>query len=144
MDKSKLQFCHRFRVRYAEIDAQGIVFNANYLVYFDTALAEFYRMLGMTFATPNDTKPDYDYHTVRAVVEFHAPVHYDDVIDVYVAVARIGNSSLTFNLYIYRADETDLLTSGEIVWVYANQSTNKSAPLPDTIRNKLAPYLLPE
>lgn len=142
MDKSNLKFHHRLRVRYAEIDAQSIVFNAHYLTYFDTSLTEFFRSIGIHFAGHEASTRDYDYHTVKSVVEYHAPIFFDEVIDIYVGVARIGNSSLTFKLFIFVADEDTPRTSGEIIWVHANRKTGKSAPLPADIIKKLEPYVL--
>lgn len=143
MQQSDLKFSFRFRVRYSEIDAQGIVFNAHYLTYFDTTLTEFFRSLGVEFGGQDVATLDYDYHLVKSVVEYHAPIYFDEVIDVYVGVARIGNSSLSFHLFIYAGDEENPRSSGEIIWVHANRKTGKSAPLPDDIREKLMPYILP-
>lgn len=142
MHKSDLKFSFQFRVRYAEIDAQGIVFNAHYLTYFDTAITELYRSLGIHFSGHEASTLEYDYHLVKSVIEYHAPIYFDEVIDVYVGLSRIGNSSLTFKLFIYgEADETPR-TSGEIIWVYANRKTGKSSPLPEDIRETLAPFVL--
>jgi len=143
MQKTDLKFSFQFRVRYAEIDAQGVVFNANYLTYFDTAVTEFFRSIGISFSEQGVTDLEYDYHLVKSVVEYHAPIHFDDVIDVYVGLGRIGNSSMTFRLFIYSEDDEQPRTSGEVIWVYANRKTGKSAPLPDEIRESLAPYILP-
>lgn len=142
MEKSQLKFYHRFRVRYSEIDAQSIVFNAHYLTYFDTAVTEFFRSLGIVFSDTNISTLEFDYHLVKSVVEYHAPIYFDEVIDVYVALQSIGNSSLTFKLFIFVGDEDTPRTSGEIIWVYANRKTEKSAPLPQDVIEKLTPYLL--
>lgn len=144
MDKTQLKFHHTLRVRYSEIDAQGIVFNAHYLTYFDTTLTEFFRALDMTFDTSAMSTLEYDYHLIKSVVEYHAPIYFDEVIDIYVGVARVGNSSLTFKLFIYVGDEKSPRTSGEIIWVYANRNTGKSTPLPEPVIQKLQPYLLDE
>ncbi len=144
MNKSILKFNFTLRVRYSEIDAQGIVFNAHYLTYFDTTLTEFFRTLGILFSPQEASTLEYDYHLVKSVVEYHAPVYFDEVIDIYVGVGRIGNSSLTFKLFIYVADEENARTSGEIIWVYANRKTNKSTPLPPDVIELLEPYVMPE
>lgn len=142
MGKSDLKFHHTLRVRYSEIDAQSIVFNAHYLTYFDTTLTEFFRTLGITFGTTNVSTMEYDYHLVKSTVEYHMPIYFDEVLDIYVGVERIGNSSLTFKLFIYVGDETQPRTTGEIIWVHANRKTEKSAPLPPDTIDKLKPYLL--
>jgi len=94
----------------------------------------------MTFSSPDSL--EYDYHLVKSVVEYHAPIHFDEVIDIYVGVARIGNSSLTFKLFIFVGDEEQPRSSGEIIWVHANRKTEKSSPLPSDVIQKLEPYLL--
>jgi acyl-CoA thioester hydrolase len=142
MDKSTLQFHFTLRVRYSEIDAQGIVFNAHYLTYFDTTLTEFFRTLGILFSPQNASTLEYDYHLVKSVVEYHAPIYFDEVIDIYVGVARIGNSSLTFRLFIYVGDEDKPRTSGEIIWVHANRKTGKSESLSPAVIERLNPYLI--
>jgi len=143
MQKSDLKFSFRFRVRYSEIDAQGIVFNAHYLTYFDTSITEFLRSVGLDFGGQDVATLEYDYHLVKSVVEYHAPIYFDEFINVFVGVARIGNSSLTFHLFVYGDDDKQPRTSGEIIWVYANRKTGKSVTVPDDIREILAPYMLP-
>ncbi len=132
MARSDFWFTFPFRVRYAEIDGQGIVFNANYLTYFDTAITEYIRALGFDYANQPATTGT-DFHTVRAVVEFAAPIRFDDEIEVGVRAGRIGNSSLTFALEIHPAGEDRVLASGEVVWVNSFVGQHKSAPLPETL-----------
>ena len=78
-----------------------------------------------------------DFHTVKALVEYRAPIFFDDEIEVGVRTSRVGNSSLTFSLVVYRQSQSDLLASGEIVWVNTNQSTRKAAPISKTLVAKL-------
>ena len=132
MARSDFTFCHRLRVRYAEIDAQGIVFNANYLIYFDVALTEYMRAIRFSFAT-GDKREDEDIHTVKALVEFREPVRYDQEIDICARAAKIGRSSIQFLLEIHPKDEDRCLTSGEIVWVNTHQQSRKSAPVPEAL-----------
>lgn len=136
MARSDFTFCHRLRVRYAEIDAQGIVFNANYLIYFDVALTEYVRAIKHTFPI-GEKRRDEDMHTVKALVEYRAPIHYDQEIDVCVRAARIGRSSIKFLLEIHPAGEDNCLTTGEIVWVNTHQQSRKSAPVPQALIDAL-------
>ena len=130
--KDQFNFSHRFRVRFAEADPQGVVFNAHYLTYFDTAITEYLRVL--PYQPYDETGYSMPFHTVKAVVNFHGPCHADDEIDVFVRVAKLGRSSMTYELSIYRKDEDDLLSLGEIIWVHADPETHKSAPLPADLR----------
>jgi acyl-CoA thioester hydrolase len=129
MAKADFSFCFPFRVRYAEVDKQGIVFNAHYLTYFDTTITEYFRALPYDYAGQIDTTGT-DFHTVRTVVDYVAPIDFDQDIEVHARAARLGRSSATFLVEIHPAGEDRLLASGEVVWVNADQATNKSAPLP--------------
>ena len=136
MGRADYNFFFPFRVRYSEIDGQMIVYNAHYLTYFDTAITEYVRLLSYDLVAQQQETGE-DFHTVKALVEFKAPIFFDEEIEVGVRTSRIGNSSLTFGLAVYRKGESDLLASGEIVWVNTNQSTRKSAPLSKSLEEQL-------
>jgi acyl-CoA thioester hydrolase len=137
MTRDQFRFFHPFRVRYSEIDGQGVLFNAHYLTFYDTAITEFFRALGYDqFADAQKT--GMDFHVVKAVVEYKAPIRFDWELDVGVRVARLGNSSLVFELAIFQKGQNDLLATGEIVWVNTDQTTHRPAPIPDTTRSMIA------
>ena len=118
---------HRLRVRWAEADMQGIVFNGHYLTYFDVAVTEYWRAIGLPYPeTTADTGGEM--YTVKSTVEYHSPARYDDELDILIRCARIGRSSLDFLLQIWRGD-THLVT-GQLIYVHADPKTRKSAPLP--------------
>ena len=121
---------HRLRVRWAEADLQGIVFNGHYLTYFDVAITEYWRALGLPYPqTTGDTGGEL--YTVKASVEYHAPARYDDELELCVRCARIGRSSLTFSIEIWRADTH--IASGELIYVHADPASRKSAPLSERL-----------
>ena len=73
MSREQFWFFHPFRVRYSEIDGQGVVFNAHYLTYFDTTITEYFRALGYDqYADAKQTGEDY--HVVKSLIEYKAPV----------------------------------------------------------------------
>lgn len=118
---------HRLRVRWAEVDMQGIVFNGHYLTYFDIAVTEYWRQIGLPY--PQATaETGGELYTVKSVVEYASPARYDDELDLHIRCRRIGRSSLTFVLEIWRAAER--LVTGELVYVHADPQARKSAPLP--------------
>ena len=139
MARADFGFFFPFRVRYAEVDGQMIVFNAHYLTYFDTAITEFFRVLPYDYQGQVERTGE-DYHTVRTVVEYHAPIRFDDEIEVGVRTARIGRSSLTFGLEIHSKGRDERLASGEVVWVNTNQTTHRPAPLPAELVEKLRAF----
>ena len=137
MNREECTLRHRLRVRWSEIDMQRVVFNPQYLVYFDVAVAEYWRAMAA------GKQPElHDYYlrlySVKATIEFHAPARYDEEIDVCCRVALIGRSSLTFAFGIWRGDEQ--LVSGEIVYVYTDQETQRSAPVPEPLRRAILAY----
>ena len=106
---------------------QGIVFNGHYLTYFDVAVTEYWRAVGMPY--PQTTADSGgELYTVKALVEYHAPARYDDELEVLARCARIGRSSLTFLIEIWRADAH--IASGELVYAHADPGSRRSAPLP--------------
>jgi acyl-CoA thioester hydrolase len=139
MARSDFRFSLPFRIRYAEIDAQSVVFNAHYLTYFDTAITEYVEAIGYDYQGEVQ-RTGHDYHTVRNVVEYKQPVYFREDIEVFVGPGRIGRTSLTFALEVHPAGKDDLRTTGEVVWVYTNQETHQSAPLPRTLLDLIEAY----
>ena len=137
MSREQFWFFHPFRVRYSEIDGQGVVFNAHFLTYFDTTITEYFRALGYDqYADAKAT--GLDFHVVKSLIEYKAPVLFDWELDVGARVARIGNSSLVFEFAIFSKGSADALVTGEIVWVYTSQQTHRPVPIPASIRDLIA------
>ena len=126
-----------FRVRYSEVDAQAVVFNAHYLTYFDTAITEYFRALGYDYLG-EVKRTGVDFHTVKSVVEYKAPIRFDEDIDVCVRVAKIGRTSITLALAIFAEGSEDLRATGEIIWVAADQRTHQSVAVEDSLRTLIA------
>ena len=137
MRREDFTFSHRLRVRWAEVDRQDVVFNGNYFLYFDVAIAEYWRAI--RFDYPADlVKLGMDIFAIKAAAEFHGSATYEDELDVCCRVNRIGRSSMTFLFGIWRGAEQ--LTSGELVYVNADLKTRKSAPWPQSLKNAIAAY----
>lgn len=137
LTRSDFRFFHRLRVRWAEVDMQKIVFNAHYLMYFDTAVSDYWRALALPYQETME-QLEGDLFVVKATVEFHASARVDDQIDVAMKCSRIGTSSLTFTGAIFRGDEH--LISGELIYVFADPATQKSRPVPPALRAALVGY----
>ena len=116
---------------------QKIVFNAHYLMYFDTAIADYWRALALPYEAAMH-QLEGDLYVVKATVEFHASARVDDQIEVAMKCSRIGKSSMTFTGAIFRGDEH--LISGEIVYVFADPATQTSRPVPPALREILTGY----
>jgi len=121
------------RVRYAEIDAQGVVFNANYLAYFDTAITEYIRALPYKYGLGGDKASGTDFHIVKGTVEYKAPIRFDDEIEVGVRTAKLGRTSISYALAIFPKSGDAVLSTGEVIWVNTDLKKMKSAPLPEAL-----------
>ena len=137
MKPQDFRFIHRLRVRWAEVDMQKIVFNAHYLMYVDTAVAEYWRILGLPYDEAMRLLEG-DLYVKKATVEFHASARMDDLLDVGLRCGNIGKSSMPFTAAIFRGDE--LLITCELVYVFADPATQTSRPVPPRLREILIGY----
>ena len=93
----------RLRVRWAEVDMQQIVFNGHYLMYFDTAVAGYWRALGLPYqATMVDLAGDL--YVRKATLEYEGSARYDEQLDVGIRCARIGNTSMLLQAAVFRGE----------------------------------------
>lgn len=134
--RGEFPFACLFRVRYSEIDGQQIVFNAHYLTWMDTALAEYLRHLGIVYGEVREGAEPVDFHTVRNLIDYHAPVRFDEVIAVCCRPGRIGRSSITFEMAIFARGDDAARATGQVVWVCAGIGDHASRPIPDDMRGR--------
>ncbi|HLG17657.1 MAG TPA: thioesterase family protein [Blastocatellia bacterium] len=136
--KSDFRFHHTLRVRFGETDLQGIVFNANYLLYCDVAWTEYFRAMGLTWQGMIDSGVD----TVlaRSTIEFKSPAKFDDVIEVYTRVASIGNTSIVFEFEIYPEGEDRLISSAQSLYVCVDPRTLEKIRVPDDLRRRIGEF----
>ena len=139
MARSAFKFAWPFRVRYAEVDSQKVVFNAHYLTYFDTAITEYFQALSFDYMGRVERTGE-DFHTVKTLIEYKKPILFNEDIEVYVLVSRVGRSSLTFLLEIHPQGIDDLRASGEVVWVNTDQITHLSVAVPDELKDLLSGF----
>ena len=135
MTRPGFPFSTRFRVRYSEIDGQKIVFNSRYLEYGDVALTEFWRWANLA-----DIGPDWldaEFNVVRATVDYKKSLRFDDMVEAWVRLERIGTSSMTMRIDLCHADTGELHASVEIVSAHVDPAVRKSKPIPDNVRERL-------
>ncbi|MGH3726522.1 MAG: acyl-CoA thioesterase [Mycobacterium sp.] len=130
MAREDFRFFHPLRVRWAEVDMQGVVFNAHYLAFFDAALTEYWAALTGARNATGDGVFEHMY-VVKSVIDYHWPARFDDLLDIGVRIARLGRASMTCHFEIHRGSEH--LITGETVYVYAIDG--KSASFPDAFRD---------
>jgi acyl-CoA thioester hydrolase len=130
-------FVHRLRVRVHEADAQAIVFNANWFMYFDVAMNELLRSLLGSYAALVDAGADF---VVReAAARFHAPGRFDDALDIELPIERLGSSSIVVTPRALR--DGVLLVDGRIVHVCVDPQTLAKRDIPDLVRERLRPWV---
>ena len=137
MPEPEFRFSEPLRVRWAEIDAQNIVFNGHYLMYVDTAIAGYWRALALPYAQSMQTLGG-DLYVRKATLEYHASARYDERLDVAVRAGRIGNSSIVFHAEVRRRREC--LVSGELVYVFADPASQTARPVPTALREIFRAY----
>jgi acyl-CoA thioester hydrolase len=114
-----------FRVRYAEVDAQKIVFNSRWGEFTDAVVNEFFCA---TFQLQDASKSP-EVRLVRQLLQWHAPGHFDDVIEARVTPERLGTSSFTLRTEFRREGQETLLVEVETVYVAVDTTQGKSRPL---------------
>jgi YbgC/YbaW family acyl-CoA thioester hydrolase len=134
LQRSDFRHLHALRVRWAEVDMQQIVFNGHYLMYFDTALADYWRALALPYAESMRHFGG-DLYVRKATLDYQGSARYDDVLDIGIRCTRIRTSSLLFHGAVLRGN--DLLVSGELVYVFADPATQTSRPVPAAMREVL-------
>jgi acyl-CoA thioester hydrolase len=130
-------FTHRLRVRYGECDPQGIVYNANYLMYFDVAFTELWREAVGPWQDMVDR--GLDAVVAEAAVRFRAPARYDDELDIRGRLTRLGATGMTTAFEIARGDE--MLVEATLRHVMVDAATWQKAAIPDWVRTGLERYV---
>jgi acyl-CoA thioester hydrolase len=123
------------RVRYHECDPQGVVFNANYLTYFDVTMTELWRELGGYQAM---VEAGLDMVVAEARILYRSPLRFDDEFEAEVEIARLGETSMTAELLLARAGEPS--AEGELRYVFIETAGGAKASIPEPIRAGLARY----
>ena len=127
-EKPPFKYAARTRVGFSDTDAQGIVYYGRYVPYFDLARVEYHRHLGLT-----STQLEGNEFVMRAMtVEYHAPAVFDDLLEIFVRLARIGRTSATYEFAAYRADDDVLMVTATQTLVLVDLEERKACAIPDT------------
>lgn len=139
MPKADFKFHTVLRVRWMEVDAQGIVYYGAYLDYMEVAQAAYYRNLGFSLYRLAQTGY-FDTASVKVTLEYKAPARVEDMLEVHFRVSSIGNTSMTTDVEIYAEGTARLLTTGQAVYVGYDASTGEKKPVPPDIRELVESY----
>ena len=116
---------------------QKIVFNAHYLMYFDTALSDYWRALSLPYEEAMHLL-DGDLYVKKASIEYISSARFDDKLEVALRLSRVGNSSIVFSGAIFRADE--LLVTSELIYVFADPTNQTAKTVPASLRQLLQDF----
>ena len=126
-------FRHRIRVRFNECDGQGVVFYANYLMYFDVAMTELWReAFGGGYA--GMIAEGTDAMVAEARIRYRAAARFDDEVELVASVTRLGNTSSTTELRAERVSDGMVLAEGELRHVFIDPNTLSKREIPDEVK----------
>ena len=129
-------FTHQLRVRYAECDPQGVVFNAHYLAYFDTSLTELWRAAFGSYQAVLDR--GVDVVVAEAQLRFRAAAHFDELLTLAIGVTHLGSTSIVSDHRVSR--DGDQIVDGTLRHVLVEREGLNKTPIPEWMREKLSPW----
>jgi len=133
--KPPFKFSSLTRVGFSDTDAQGIVYYGRYFPYFDVARVEYFRHPGLLYV---DFEGDL---VLRALnIEYHAPARFDDLLEVFIRVQRIGRTSMTFESQVYRIDDDVLMATVHQTVVLVDLGERKACPIPGELRERIRAF----
>src|SRR3954467_11567836 len=127
------------RVGFSDTDAQGIVYYGRYLPYFDTARVEYHRHLSLL-----RTSGEHEFVMRASALEYFAPARFDDLVEVFVRVARIGRTSATYDFAAYRVEDDVLMVTAHQTLVLVDLEERRSAPIPDDYKTAIESFEGPD
>ena len=131
--KTPFRYAALTRVGFSDTDAQGVVYYGRYMPYFDIARTEYHRHLGHI-----EIRGEF---AMRAMtVEYHAPARFDDLLEVFVRVERVGTTSVTYDFAAYREEDDVLMATAKQTMVLISLPERKPVPVPASFRDQVASF----
>jgi len=139
--KPPFRYAAYARVGFSDTDAQGVVYYGRYMPYFDLARTEYHRHLGRV------TLGGVDFAMRATTVEYLAPARFDDLLEVFVRVSRIGTTSITYEHAAYRIDEDGgddmLMATASATLVCVALEERRAVPVPELFRKTVGAFDAP-
>ena len=134
--KPPFKYSSLTRVGFSDTDAQGIVYYGRYLPYFDSARVEYHRHLGML-----DVEAREHEFVMRAnTIEYLAPARFDDLVEVFIRVSRIGRTSVTYDFAAYRVEDDVLMVTASQTLVMVDLQERKAYAIPGSYREQISAF----
>jgi acyl-CoA thioester hydrolase len=133
--KPPFKYAAYTRVGFSDTDAQGIVYYGRYLPYFDAARVEYHRHVGVF-------RVDSEHELVMraSTVEYFAPARFDDLLEVFVRLARIGRTSITYEFAAYRVEGDVLMVSARQTLVLIDVEERRARPVPESFKQTMRAF----
>jgi acyl-CoA thioester hydrolase len=139
--KPPFRYAAYTRVGFSDTDAQGVVYYGRYMPYFDLARTEYHRHLGHVHIRG-------EFAMRASAVEYHAPARFDDLLEIFVRVERVGTTSVTYDYAAYRLDgDGEAPNDGDVLMATAKQTVvlieldaRRPVPIPDGFRRQIAAF----
>jgi len=133
MENIELEYVCNIRVRYAETDTMGFVYNGNYLTYFEVARTELMRNYGMPYSVLE--KQGFNLPLIDAYVKYIAPAHYDEVLDIKGKISWSGEPKLKFDYEVYVNDK--LISEGYTRHAFLSKKTGTPVRPPEIFKESM-------
>jgi acyl-CoA thioester hydrolase len=134
--KPPFKYSSLTRVGFSDTDAQGVVYYGRYLPYFDQARVEYARHLGMLATGPEE----FEFVLRANTIEYLAPARFDDLLEVFIRVSRIGRTSATYECAAYRIDDDVLMVTAQQTLVLVDLDERKACPVPEWFRERIREF----
>jgi len=132
--KAPYKYAAYARVGFSDTDAQGVVYYGRYMPYFDLARTEYHRHLGRVHLGGID-------FAMRAItVDYVAGARFDDLLEVFVRVERMGTTSITYDHAAYRTDDDTLMSTAKTTLVCIALDERKAVPIPQEFRDQIEAF----
>jgi acyl-CoA thioester hydrolase len=133
--KPPFKYAAYTRVGFSDTDAQGVVYYGRYLPYFDLARVEYHRHLDLL-----GVETAHEFVMRASTIEYLAPARFDDLLEVFVRLSRIGRTSATYELAAYRVEDDVLMVTAEQTLVLVDLEERRAAPIPDSFRQGIQAF----
>jgi acyl-CoA thioester hydrolase len=143
MEKEKFKHSMHVRVRSSEIDWQGIVHNANYLIYFEDGRIAYLEQIGVRLDL-NAVNHDFKVVVARNEVDYLAPATIGKMLLVRTRISYIRNTSFAFEGILEDAATGERLAQNVSIHVYLDPKSGSPIPIPDDFRRKVQEFEGPD
>jgi acyl-CoA thioester hydrolase len=130
--KPPFKYAAYTRVGFSDTDAQGIVYYGRYLPYFDLARVEYHRHLNLL-----GVESEHEFVMRACEIEYLAPARFDDLLEVFVRMSRIGRTSATYEYATYRVEDEVLMVTSRQTLVLVDLEERQAAPVPDSYKRAI-------